>query len=57
MPYGMNHLSFLVLPNSVIHELAGLEMDYYWSVAADQKRLQSVEKELKSLIKQTSFWN
>ena len=51
MPYGMNHLSFLVLPNSVIHELAGLEMDYYWSVAADQKRLQSVEKELKSLIK------
>lgn len=57
MPYGLSHFAFLVLPDSVIKELAGLDMDYYWSIAASGSELKNAETQLQALIKETGLLN
>ena len=57
MPYGLNHFAFLALPDSVIKELAGLDMDYYWSIAASGRELKNAETQLQALIKESGLLN
>ena len=41
----------------MIKELAGLDMDYYWSIAASGRELKNAETQLQALIKESGLLN